>query len=258
MNIKDLENKPMRDLSPDERAAIADAYLQYFDTLEPRERLLGYCVVYGGVPALSVGALDIGFRDEPAILTKCGPQPERYQFAGIAYSLWLGASELHIFDSRFTLALLQYLFSEPRLIGFIADKQTQLPKNNPQFLQLDMEQGAWLKAPMQWLKVPLFAPKIHGKGERLHDCRTFLANAGKAIGFNASKVKLYKLRPPVACVASHPTFLFSDGRNGILDANDAVLKAPAVTDYILALAPSASDDAKEPQRAAVDNKPKLD
>ena len=247
MNIKDLENKPMRDLSPDERAAIADAYLQYFDTLEPREKLLGYCVVYGGVPALSVGALDIGFRDEPAILTKCGPQPEHYQFTGIAYSLWLGASELHIFDSRFTLALIQYLLSDPRLIRVIANKQTQLPTNTPGMWQLDIERGAWMKAPTQWLKVPLFAPKIHGKGERLHDCRTFLANAGKAIGFNASKVKLYKLRPPVACVACHPTFFFSDGRNGILDANDAISLAPAVSDYI-----------KDIARGAVDNKPNLD
>lgn len=229
MNIKDLENKPMCELTADERGAIADAYLQYFDTLPPRERLLGYCVVYGGVSALSVGALDVGFRDEPAILAKCGRQPK--PFKGVAYSLWLGATELHIFDSRFTFAWCTYLLSEPRIADLLANAQTQFPTNNPPIWQIDTQRGVWMKAPEKWLKIPLFTPKINGKSERLHDCRTFLANAGKAIGFNASKIILHKLRKPVACVACHPLLFLSTDQNILLDANDAIQLPPGSAEY---------------------------
>ena len=45
-----------------------------------------------------------------------------------------------------------------------------------------------------WERTPLFIPAYNGKHERLHDARTFIAKAGKAIGFNASKVSVFKLR----------------------------------------------------------------
>jgi hypothetical protein len=160
MNLKDLETKPMANMSVEERAFISDAYLHYFDTLPPRERLLGYCVVYCGISALHVGALDIGFMAKQA--------------GTAVYSLWLGVNELHVIEGTFEAILFDYLQTEPRIVKAMSDKTTLCPNT--------------------WIRMPLFAPKIHGKSARLHDCRTFLVRCGRAIGFNASRVILHRLR----------------------------------------------------------------
>ena len=164
MELKDLEGKALVNLSDEERGFIADEYLKYFDTLAPRERALGYCVVYCGISALHVGALDVGFR----VIDSTDQHK-------VEYSLWIGANELHVIDDRFETVLFNYLQSDERILKVMGDDSYVLPHD-------------------KWLRFPLFAPKIHGKTDRLHDCRTFLANCGKAIGFNAKRVILHKLR----------------------------------------------------------------
>lgn len=162
MDLKSLENKPLIQLSVDERKAIMSAYLAYFDTLRPRERLLGYCVVYCGISAKKVGEIDIGFKanaDE-----QCSPQ----------CSLFFGEYEMLIFDNKFEGMIFDYLATDERFMQYMNNASYPFPTDS-------------------WLRLPLFAPQYHGKTERLHDCRTFIANAGKAIGFNAKHIILHKL-----------------------------------------------------------------
>lgn len=163
MDLKSLEGKTLIMLSTDERKAIASAYLAYFDKLEPRERLLGYCVVYAGISSVQVGLIDVGFR------AKAGTDGLKQ----LEYSLFLDGNEILLLDNMIENMLFEYISTDVRFMQYM---------NNDDF-----------KFPADWLKIPLFAPKVHGKSERLHDCRTFLAKAGKAIGFSARHIVLHKL-----------------------------------------------------------------
>lgn len=167
MNLKDLENKAMVNLSIAERRFISDAYLQYFDTLAPRERLLGYCVIYCGISSLQVGLIDMGFQMKKDEQGRVIPN-------SLTYSLWLGENQLHLLDNKFENMLFDYISTDERFLRYMNDSSFQFPVDD-------------------WFKLPLFAPKVHGKTERLHDCRTFIVNSGKAIGFNARKIALHKL-----------------------------------------------------------------
>jgi hypothetical protein len=157
ITFESLENKPMREFTEEERIFVANAYLRHFDTLRPRERLIGYMVVFFGIPATFIGDLSIDFRMREVLHISI------------------------IFKDRFGLVLLDipndlkpmvsdYLETDERIVNCI----THLANGEN-------------------ASMSLFAPKINGKGERLHDCRTFLRNAGKAIGFNAKRVILHKL-----------------------------------------------------------------
>lgn len=179
MKLKDLENKAMINLTLDERKFIADAYLRYFDTLPPRERLLGYFVVSGGVSSLQVGGLDIGFKQNTN-----QTQNQDNSNSRLEYSLWLDGKQIWLIDNTIESILFDYIQTDDRFMDYIqTDDRFMQYMNNPDY-----------RFPVDdWLKIPVFAPKIHGKTERLHDCRTFLVRAGKAIGFNARRIILHRL-----------------------------------------------------------------
>jgi hypothetical protein len=191
MNLKDLEGKTMIKLSIPERRFISDAYLRYFDTLPPRERLLGYCVIYCGIPSLQVGKLDMGFQVKKDEQGNIIPK-------SLEYSLWLGDMQMHLLDNRFEGMVFDYISTDERFMKYMNDESFKFPVDD-------------------WFRIPLFAPKYHGKSDRLHDCRTFLVNAGKAIGFNARKIALHKLNrspyflTPLTLVMFTPKEVQKDG-----------------------------------------------
>lgn len=157
ITLKSLENKPMREFTQEECIFVANAYLKYFDTLRPRERLIGYMVVFFGIPATLIGNLSIDFRSREAL------------YISIIFKARFGIAILDI-PNDLGQMVSDYLESDERIANCI--------------IHLANGENA---------SVPLFAPKIHGKTDRLHDCRTFLANCGKAIGFNAKCVVLHRL-----------------------------------------------------------------
>lgn len=164
IDLKQFEGTPSSKLTHDARTAISDAYLRYFDTLPPRERALGYFVVYAGISPTRIGLLDIGFKPK-------GDSPAN----ALDYMLFMESAELHLTDHRLEGVLWAHVENDERIMRIMRDDDYQFPTDT-------------------WTRFPVFAPVYHGKTERLHDCRTFIANAGKAIGFNAHGIAVYKLR----------------------------------------------------------------
>lgn len=165
MTLGALEGKPLRELTQAEREFIVSAYLRYFDTLKPRERCMGYCVVYCGIPATRIGELNIGFRESAENSIK------------VEYALFqsAGEAEIRITNNTMEDLLFDYIKTESRFMEKFGSDSYHFPTN-------------------EWEVMPLFLPKIDRGNTKLRDCRTFLSRAGKAIGFDASHIVLHKLR----------------------------------------------------------------
>ena len=161
MNLKDLSKKKIFELTTAERDFIKSRYKAYFDALDnPRSRALGYCVVCGGVPTDKVGALDIVIRNDNGrvgVGFNIGPFPILNGING-------GGETMR--------ALRAFIVTDQRFTGALS---------NPT--------GACE------LRLPLFISTKNSKhvGGRLHDCKSMMAAAGREIGFNGSKIKLYQL-----------------------------------------------------------------
>ena len=172
MNFKRLESKGFKDLTATERQSIKDAYADYFDNCgDPRRRAIGYAVLFGGVPVHHIGDIDVCFRwsslDQVAgerggvsVGLNVGPYPvtNTNALAG-----WKPSESRNAWQ-----AVREYLYSDERFTG-----------------PLSGHFGC------DGVSMPLFVSTKNSKtvGGRLVDCNTILGRAGKAIGFNAVKIK---------------------------------------------------------------------
>lgn len=155
MNLNELSKKHLKDLTPDEIDFIKSEYKAYFDKCEPRTKALGYAVIFGGVPTDKIGLIDIAIRPQGVGLS-IGPFPI-----------------LNGNNSEAIAGILDYVRTDSRFQAALYGPDGE--------------------------KMPLFVAtrnggKVNNTGCRLHDCKTAMAHAGRAIGFNASKIKkLYRL-----------------------------------------------------------------
>ena len=161
MNLTELQGRKIETLYNDERLFIRDSYLSYFDTCKPRKRAIGYCVVLGGVPSSRIGMLDAHFSRIPTN-------------DNVGYSINIGPFPLFDSDPKLKAVLEAYMQTDKRLKPFTEGKFT-------------------LDNSGQGPIMPLFVPTMNSNNERMPDCKLLMLSAGKAIGFNASKLRLNEL-----------------------------------------------------------------
>ena len=94
-DLRQYESIPLSRMTHEAREAISNAYLSYFDTLSPRERAIGYMVVYAGVPPLRIGLIDLGIRATGKTCIHDGE--ERKQ---AVWALFIGNSGDYMTDAR--------------------------------------------------------------------------------------------------------------------------------------------------------------
>ena len=171
IDFEALSQKNISDFTDDEKTALRDAYLQYFDKLNVRMRAIGYCVIYGGVPSHRIGEIMVNFsrfhnisteKDEVSVSLTFGPFPLVYD---------------PIKDAKFGEIIREYMLSEARFAA---------PYHGD---------GVGWDYP---LKMPLFiATKKSrygdGAGGPLRNVQQLLHKAGMSFGFSARKIKLYLL-----------------------------------------------------------------
>lgn len=176
IDIQTLQDKHIYDLSDEEQNAIQAAYLRYFDTENVRNRAIGYCVLRGGVPTKRIGQIMINFRW--LFIDQTGHTEADDPIDRIGYGLTFGPFPL-IYDKTkepgLHKALCDYIQSEPRLLNCLRGN-----------------------IPVDGVSMPLFVALKKGRydtdvGSYLATCHVLLHKAGKAIHFNGSKLKLYKL-----------------------------------------------------------------
>lgn len=179
IDIKTLQDKKIYELTTDEVAAIQDAYLHYFDHCGSlKKRAIGYCVIVGGVPVDSIGDFTLSFDYTIVDPTMPGGHGDE---VGVGLSFGV----LPVIPSMTDLLNPKY----KALVGAIRD----YIQKEPRFMEYLSKPPA--KAlPINGLRLPLFISNVgKTKGMPLKNCRTWMAEAGKAIGFNASKLKLHTL-----------------------------------------------------------------
>lgn len=165
MDLKSLSQKKIYELSDAERDYIKAMYKSYFDATDnARLRAIGYCVVFGGVPTDKIGAIDITIAHTAngvAVGLNLGPFPILNGIEG-------GQGDT-------MAAIRDYIVREPRFAQPLNGKHGNID--------------------FQEFHAPLFVSTKNSKtlGGRLHDCKTMLAKAGREIGFNGGKIKLYQL-----------------------------------------------------------------
>lgn len=151
--LRDFEGKTWGEIPPEGQTRIFCAYKDYFDTLDRRKRAIGYCVIMGGIAPRHIGIVD-------AIIQKdaCGRR---------GFGLSIGGRICLMDDARLLDALDDYILNDPRFVE-IAD---------------GIKSGGRAVA-------PLFVAAYNGRHDSLRDCVTFMCKAGKAIGYNARKIRL--------------------------------------------------------------------
>lgn len=180
MDIKNLEGKTIAEMTQADKDFLRHEYMRYFDTLNPRNRAIGYCVVCGGIPQMKIGLTDFFFWKNKGVLCQFRKTvkdlPYALMFEHVDGNRRIFNADLHAAmaeggeSAKFAGVLWEYIKSDGRFYEAI--------------------NGEFDKSS---ILLPAFVPLMNSKYDRLDSCKTLMAKANLAIGYDSTKIACHRL-----------------------------------------------------------------